>query len=392
MNDALPRWLDALRGDEDLARELEIQWLEPDQRAALHAGATSVLEGMNGDERWLERGRARLARSVPVALGPSRTKRVMRHESSTALFFDPERPSQVSLSLAASMSPLTWVDLEATPAALREAFARCFVTTPAKVSALPKRVRTVVDFGQATREQIEEAITGPGFPMIDDAVWYSAHHEDPWLGVGETWGLALMAHLRDARREDHQRYPSFSVRTLFSRSVVTLEQHPFGVAVMEIRYAPAPDSAGVRWVNEIFGSRFPEDLPADLIGTTILQGGHTHAEELDERAARGDFERFDVVARLALAPGEPPSTAQLRAWLERSAGDEEMCTFLANASTRYEDFEIFLEVAARAAGTPIAEEILAKMKPAEPAPPPEEGDEDEDAEEAQDDEDHAEDA
>ena len=390
MNDALPAWLGALREDASLSGELGIRWLEPDVRAALHASVTSSLEGMSGDERWKQRGLERFARSVPLGLGPERNKRVMRHACSTALFFDPERPSHVCLSLAASMSPLTWAEAPATPEGLRELFARYFVTDPVKVAALPRRVRTLVNFGQIEREQLEEALTSAGYPMLDDAVWYSAHAEDPWLGLGELWGLSLMAHMRDVRREDDRRYRSFSVRTLFSRSVVKIEQHPFGLWVMEIRYAPVDDGAGVRWVNEIFGSRFPEDVPADVIGSTILQGGHTHAGEIEEQEARGDIDKFGIVARLALAPGEPATTTWLRSMIEHFSDDEGMLGFIADAGARYEDFEALFEVAARTAGTELSEGLLARMMPSEPVAPAEEGDDDgEDDDDDDDDEEEA---
>ena len=120
------------------------------------------------------------------------------------------------------------------------------------------------------------------------------------------------------------RFPSVSVRTLFSRSVLTIEQHPFGLWVVELRYAPAPDAAAVRWVNEIFRSHFPEDLPVDLIGSNVLQGGHTAAIELDDQEARGEIDRFVIAARLALAPCEPGTTQRLRSYVERFADDGEM--------------------------------------------------------------------
>src|SRR5262245_56755902 len=104
MKAALPPWVGTLREDGDLSSELGIRWLDEDERGQLHAAATAALEEMGGDAGWNERGLARFTRCVPLALGPERKKRILQSETSTALFFDPDRPAHVSLSMAASMS------------------------------------------------------------------------------------------------------------------------------------------------------------------------------------------------------------------------------------------------------------------------------------------------
>src|SRR4051812_41965240 len=118
MNEALPGWLSALREDAGLAGDLGVRWLDAEARRALHAGATGVLE-TQGDENWNKRGLERIERCVPLALGPERSKRLSKVGCSTALFFDPMRPEHVSLSLAASMSPLTWAEAPATVEGVR---------------------------------------------------------------------------------------------------------------------------------------------------------------------------------------------------------------------------------------------------------------------------------
>jgi hypothetical protein len=372
MNRALPTFLDALQKDESLAAELGIRWLDEEERGLLHRSALGVLRGAAVDERWRARGLERLERSLPLALGPERHKRVLKASSSTALFHDPERPGHVLLSLAASMSPLTWAEAPATPEGLRALFARYFVEA-GPVVALPRVFRSVANFGDADRGVLEEALTR-GHPMIDDAVWYCAHVEDPWLGVEDRGGLSLTIQMREVQRDHGGRFPSVSARTLFSRSALTLEQHPFGLWVVELRYAPAPDAAAVRWVNEIFRSHFPEDLPVDLIGSNVLQGGHTAAIELDEQEARGEIDRFLIAARLALAPCEPGTTRRLRGYVERFADDGETLGFLATVASSYDDQEILGEIALRAAGSEMAESILGHLQPkgaeSEPNPDP----------------------
>src|SRR5262249_20865963 len=153
-------------------------------------------EGLGGDAGWNERGLARMRRCVPLALGPERKKRVMQSATSTALFFDPDRPAHVSLSIAASMSPLVWAAGPATVEGIRALFERYFVVEPKPVAELPRRFRTVANFGEIKREDLEEALMS-GHPMLDDATWYSAHVDDPWRGREDVWGIVLMARLRE---------------------------------------------------------------------------------------------------------------------------------------------------------------------------------------------------
>jgi hypothetical protein len=377
MHDALPDWLSALREDRALADALGIQWLDDEARRHLHASATQALEThAGGDAGWNERGLARLARCTPIALGPERKKRVMQATASTALFFDPERPAHVGLSMAASMSPLVWAEAPATADGLRALWARYFVDEAMAVAALPRRFRSVVNFGDLDRAGLEDGL-GSGQPMLDDAVWYSAHADDPWAGMADVWGITLMAHLRDVRREHPGRLPSMSFRTLFSRSVVKVEQHPFGLWVVEIRYAPSPDAAGVRWVNEVFHAHFPEDVPADVIGSTMMQGGHTFAHDLDEAEADGTLENFGIAVRLALSPGEPTATAHLRGWIARFADDPVRLEFLTNAASRYRDDGALLAIATQTAGSPLADNILEHLRP-KPAAVEDDTDDDDD--------------
>lgn len=379
MNERLPGWLDGLSGDDALAGELGIIWLDHERRAELHRRATGALAELEGNPEWNARGLARLARCVPLALAPDRNKRLSARTSSTALFFDPERPDHVSLSLAAPMSPLTWAEAPATREGLEALFARYFVAEASPVARLPKRFRTMVSFGDADREQLEQAL-GEGQALLDDASWYSAHLEDPWLGRGPMSTFALMAHLRDVRREDGHRFASVSYRTLFSKSVLTLELQPFGIRVIELRYAPAPDASGVRWVNEMFRSRFPEDLPADLIGASVLQGGHMTLSEIDEQEARGEIDDWSIASRIALAPAEPVSAMALRAYIERFDGDEERLGFLANIAANWGDRAALFEIAARTAGSVLSESIFTKMAP-QPAQAEDEDEGEEDEEE-----------
>jgi hypothetical protein len=377
MNEAVPGWLPALSADLALAGDLGITWLDAEGRRQLHHGAESVLAGGGRDQRWVQRGHERLERSIPLALGPARHQRLSRAEAHTALFFDPARPEHVSLSLSAAMSPLTWAEAPATAAGLRGLFARCFVAEAQPRARLPGRLRALVNFGDVTREDLEEGIAG-GHAMIDDTSWYSTHDDDPWEGVGDLGALQLTVRLRDARREHPARIPSVSYRTLFTRSVVTIEQHPFGLWVVDIRYAPSPDAAAVRWVNEMFHARFPEDVPVDLVGSDILHGGLTFLGEVEEAEAHREIEDFMLIARMALAPGEPETAASVRGHVERFAGDDRVLRLLAEAALRYRDRGTALAIAATVPGSDLAEAILAQLSFEAREPDGGEGEADED--------------
>jgi hypothetical protein len=377
MHEALPGWLGALREDSGLAGDLGIQWLDEEARQRLYLGALSVLRTPGGDENWNRRGLERLERCVPLALGPERSKRLSRAESSTALFFDPARPGEVSLSLAASMSPMAWAAAPATSEGIRALFGRYFAEA-GPVSRLSGKVRSLVNFGDADRERIEAAVA-EGHPMIDDASWYSACDDDPWLGHEDLRPILLTSILRDAKRERRDRIPSVAFRTLFTRSMIKIEKHGFGLWVVEVRYAPAPDAAAVRWVNEVFSARFPEDVPVDVVGSNVMQGGHTFASDLDEEEARGEIEDFTMAARLALAPGEPDTTVRLRAFVERFADRPEKLLLLTNLADAYRDRGAVFEIAARAAGTDLAEMIFTQLGPVE-ASGEGEGDDDDEGE------------
>jgi hypothetical protein len=388
MIDVLPAWLSTLREDRTLSGELGIRWLDEQERRTLHTSATRVLAGLVGDNGWKERGLTRFGRCIPLAVGPERKSRVKNAASSTAIFFDPERPADVSLSLAVSMSPLTWPEAPATAEGIRALFERYLIADATPPAALPRRFRFAVQFGDIDRERLEETLTNRQ-PMLDDATWYSAHADDPWLGQADMWGAELVAYLRDVRREHPGRFPSVSFRTQFSKSVVRLEQHPFGVWAVEMRYVPSPDAAAVRWVNEMFRARFSEDMPVDLVlvSLSLLQGGQTFENDLEEREAQGIVDSSGVAVRLALAPGEPEATARFRGWIERCEADPAMLGFLAEAASRYRDQEALLEIALRTAGSELSETILDRMKPShgasDSAPPDDVNDDEDDADDAE---------
>ncbi|MFO0565274.1 MAG: hypothetical protein U0263_06405 [Polyangiaceae bacterium] len=361
----LPPWFGDLSADPTLT-ELGIRWLDASERQGVREGSLGVLRAQPGEATWSTRGTERLERCTPLGLAPERKKRLHGEAASTALFFDPERPDQLLLSLGPAMSPLTWAECQATPDELRALFARYFRDDAPSVQRLPKVFRSVVELGDVSREQLESVLSR-GHPLLDDAHWYSAHVEDPWpadLG-SEGFGFALRvsAGLRDAEKEHPTRLPSVSRRTLFSRSIVKLEQHPDQIWVVEIRYAPDPNAAtAITWVNEIFRCHFPPDLPADVVGSGIMLGGHFGLADVAEREARG-FDRYAMAARLALEPTEPATQLALRMAIERVADVPDELEYLVNVAAKYRHLGSVAEIALRVAGSDLGDAILEYLRP-----------------------------
>lgn len=376
----LPPWWDLVREGGEQAEALGLRWLDSAEREHIHEGARSLLDDPGLAPVWRQRGLERLERSLPLALGPECVKRFNREVASTALFFDPAEPERVQLSLMASMSPLVWASAPATPDGLRELLDRYGVAGSPPVASFPRTLRVLREIdASVTLDQLERMLCD-GASLLDDAVWSNSWNEDPWRDVPASENmLFLSARMREARAEIRDRVPSLGFRSQFTRSVLKVEQHPYGLWVLELRYAPCPDAAGVRWVNEIFGTHLPEDLPADLVGSGLVQGGVTTLADLDEQAARGLLEPFDVAARLALAAGDPATTARLQSWIAEKAGDAAFLGFVANAASSYGDLAAMVDVALTTSDEKLAGDIVANLTPREPPPEPE-GDDDEEVE------------
>ncbi len=100
-----PAWLPELRANSALTTDLELTWLDPDARDAIHAGARDEIS--SDVPNFGARGLEGLERSIVLALGPERATTISGIRSAAALFFDPATPDRVWLSFAPSMNPLT---------------------------------------------------------------------------------------------------------------------------------------------------------------------------------------------------------------------------------------------------------------------------------------------
>jgi hypothetical protein len=369
MSSSTPPWLSDLSGDETLGARLGLQWLDDERRTTLRAQALELVRGCCPEGEWLEQNLARLTRSTPIASGPERRKRLRPEVSSTALFFDPELPSRLLLSLSASMSPLTWASAPATREGLEELFARYLSAESSPVQRLPMTYRCVMEFGEVDREQLEGVLERS--PYLDDAGWCSGSTDDPW----ERWGgdvhnvLQLTVQVQDARKEAPGRFPSVSHRALFSGSVLKVEQHPFGLWVVEVRYAPAQDGPAVEAVRSAFDAHLPLDLPVDVLESRLFYGGHfclAHARELE--ALADGFDAYVVAARLAVESSEPRTALWLRSIAERFSGDTEALGVIADAAARYGHMSVVGAISLLCPeGSDLSEAILRRMRPAPPS-------------------------
>ena len=89
-------------------------------------------------------------------------------------------------------------------------------------------------------------------------------------------------------------FPSVSVRTLFSRSVLTIEQHPFGLWVVELRYAPAPGTRGrftvrmnMQMAMVMNGREIPLAIPPMMVTTDTMVTGTTERVRMPRQPLAG---------------------------------------------------------------------------------------------------------
>jgi hypothetical protein len=107
--------------------------------------------------------------------------------------------------------------------------------------------------------------------------------------------------------------------TLWSRSVVRIERHPFGLWVFEVRYAPVQgDRTAVARLSDASG--FPADLPVDVV-PTLLRGPLTVPDEVDHQL-RTVPAPFWLAAACALALGGPGFDLRLPEYASALIGTE----------------------------------------------------------------------
>jgi hypothetical protein len=283
-----------------------------------------------------------------------------------ALAYDPEEPEALWLCLSPAMPSWLWARVGRSPDALRAAI-HPYLAEAGPSVALPRVVRIVKPIDVKNFDRLEGSVKSCEL-WVDDAAWGSAFDDDPWLAVAPGQGMVqLTAILRETEEQHAGRFPSRAWRTLWSRSILRMEQHPFDLWVFELRYAPASAKGVIARLNERFNERLPLDLPVDL-AASLLRGGNILPEMLDDARAQGKEGLIELAMACALAPGEPRSAELLRGWIDRARSDERTAEALADIALAYRHEGIFGELCCSLEPGELRERLVGALRP-----PPEDG-------------------
>lgn len=309
-----PAWAEALETAFTKNPGAGFEWL-PKERADLVPDM--LVQGLDlapyGDE-FQEEGRARIRRSVALALGPVRRRRLTDEDRPMVLLFDPEVPDRLFATLGTQFPPQLWPSAEPTlEGVLRDLGPYLSGAWPTRASfARTLRVQrsTLTALGVDSIHAFA-SIMARFEPWLDArATWANASDDDPWPddpSKHSMIGLRVVSERAQETRRD--RRESVTMRTLWSRSYVTIEEGPYESVVVEFRYEPAPFVANLAAGDGRL--LVPEDLPADLLASLIRSGTTTPASLSKAHAELGLTPEV-AVAWATLAPGESTTHARLR--------------------------------------------------------------------------------
>ena len=312
----VPDWVTSLR--EQSGELPPLQWLDA---AASDTSRGTILEAWDAvpfDDEFKEACRKRVARSIPVASGAPRKVRLTEAAEVPTLLFDPERPDGLFAALGRTLPSVLWVPLGQTTESIGDALAPYLAAEARSVHVLSRVERifkgTAGQLGLRSVDDFGRAIAALD-PWIDVPFWSNAEDDDPWpVDTSSLSMMKLRALLDDCRQQIPIRYEARSWRSLWSRSVLRIERHPFDAFVIELRYEPSRHPEVMRELEGYFPFKLAEDMPVDL-AASLLRGPTVTRAFLAEALAREGTVPFLALASCALAPGEPTTAELLREML-----------------------------------------------------------------------------
>jgi hypothetical protein len=311
-------WLDGLRQDETLARQLGLDWLGEEQGRLWSEQWKTSWAAAPWEPQFVERGLNLPERCRVVAQGPTRQRRTSAGGSILLLVHDPER-DELALLPSTAFPPFGMPYAGRTPASLRAAFAD-YAREPWAVPSLPRTLRVLKPLEIESVDIVLHTIEGTE-PWMDDGLWGSAHDGDPYDELPAQPGpVDLMLIGRRALEQHPGRPPTWSMRSLWSRSVLRIEQHPYGLWVFEVRYQPVQTDlqAPERLTSSL---AFPPDLPVDVL-PSLLRGETLVPSALELLSLQGEPDPFYLAGACALATGDPGICAQIERLAARFVGSE----------------------------------------------------------------------
>jgi hypothetical protein len=318
-----PEWVAKLCADGALQAQLGLEPLDDAERERTHELWKSTWNQVPYDDAFHARCAGRIERSVPLLGGPVRRRRLGKVDSRLIVTFDPDEDDVAWLSLSHAMPSLAWASAAPTLDALRAAMVTYTCGDAPRRSELPRHERVVKQVEVSGIEVITRSIEGLEL-WIDDATWGSAYIDDPWTSLEPDAGMMMLSLHMERVKEQHRGRPaSFSFRTLWSHSILKIEQHPFGLLVFDLKYRPASDRRTLATLTgDQPGSSLPADLPVDL-AASLLRGNGSTSDSLRLNAETG-IELFDLAALCALEPGEATTVQRLRDATEAWKEDERL--------------------------------------------------------------------
>lgn len=353
---SLPEWTRALR---EQATVSGLSWLDEEARRAIRTEWLDVWSHVGFEPGFHARCRERLARCVPLAIGPSRERRLSKTSSRLTLVFDPEHPELVATSLSHALPSACWS--LSSPDELARVLAPYLPETSPARTQFRRVVRVVKPLDVDDPRMIADAIDALEL-WIDDTFWGSRYADDPWPpDAADLNMLALSVHVQRFAEQDPERFPTVSCRTLWSRSTVSIEQHPRGLFVFALRYQPAEDTLAITLLNEAAGLSLPLDLPVD-VAASLLRGPTLTLEDIDALDRLGESPFESLALRCAAAPSSPPTIERLRAAVDQ-AHDDAWLGRVAGLASSYRHDGLLFDIAARAGGD-LRDELEAFLRPA----------------------------
>jgi hypothetical protein len=216
--------------------------------------------------------------------------------------------------------------------------------------------------GITSIESVEHTIENLEYWM-DDVTWGNQFDDDPWLNyTGKLSMLDQARIMRMVRQEDDRRYPSLSWRTLWSRSVLTVEKHPYGLWVFALRYAPANNVEVFDEVDKLMGRRLPRDLPVDLVGS-LLRGSIFDYEHIKDLAQKEDALFDRVVLTCAIDPAEMTSFEFLRQMIYENSDNDQALSTLSNVALSYYHDSLLFDIMELTNDPNLVEQIKTELRP-----------------------------
>ena len=263
-----------------------------------------------------------------------RAPRLLDSSEELLLLFDPERPEGLFAALGLQMPSLLWVPLGQTIESLSEALSAYLVDAPRSVHVLRRVERvfkgTAEQLGVKSLDEFGRVIA-MSEPWIDSPFWSNAEDDDPWpMETSSLSTFELRALLNDCRQQIPTRFEARAFRTLWSRSVLRIERHPFDAFALEFRYEPSSHPHIVRDLEAYFPFQLPEDMPVDLV-VSLLRGPTMTRTFLSAMWAKQGPSPFLALAACAIAPGETTTQELLRSLLDCGGDFAEVAIELSSA-------------------------------------------------------------